>query len=355
MLKLAAKSAFFLSAVASACETQGTYNNEKGSFSMSWCYPSEDSIQLTVSMAGTAFVGIGFGGSMYEADLVAGWVDGNGTAVINDYWSEQEGKPSEDTALGGTNDVNAISATTDGTSTTMVFSRKLVTGDKYDTNISITEPNDMVYAWATGSEGIVYHGPDNHNHIYVDFTKTNGIPDTAFGEEESGKLSRQLVANAYYATLSTIQTEAAGASNVYNFPYGSVADTSDEEPSTGRPLMLLSELERNVMNIASNPKVSLHYMSPPSNMEELKHPEHYDVMTKPRTTLLGHLEVVPDDELDHAKETYLKKHPNSKAWINFSDFAMYRMVVEDVYAVGGFGNDHYIGWISSEQYLSEQP
>ena len=74
-----------------------------------------------------------------------------------------------------------------------------------------------------------------------------------------------------------------------------------------------------------------------------------------RTTLLGTLEKVPDDELDHAKETYLQKHPASKAWINFSDFAMYRVVVEDVYVVGGFGNDHYIGWISPEQYLSATP
>ena len=73
-----------------------------------------------------------------------------------------------------------------------------------------------------------------------------------------------------------------------------------------------------------------------------------------RTTLLGKLEAVPEDELEQAKQTYLAKHPNSKAWINFSDFTMYRMLVEDVYVVGGFGNDHYIGWISAEQYLSVQ-
>jgi len=26
--------------------------------------------------------------------------------------------------------------------------------------------------------------------------------------------------------------------------------------------------------------------------------------------------------------------------------------VDDVYVVGGFGNDHYIGWIGADQYRS---
>jgi len=319
---------------------------------MSWCYPTDDSIQISVTLAGTAFIGIGFGGSMYDADMVVGWVDASGKPVIGDYYSEEESKPKEDTVLGGTNDITPINGTLVGSLSTIVFSRKLFTGDKYDHLISLTQPMDMIYAWANADEnGLVYHG-DNHNHIFVDFSKSNGIPDNAFGEEESGKLSREIVKNSYYGTLSTIQSEAAGASNVYNFPFGSVADIADEEPSTGRPLLLLSELERNVINLQSVPACSLHFITGPETIYQFEHPEHYDVMTKPRTTLMGHLEVVPEEELEAAKATYLKKHPSSKAWINFSDFAMYRMVIEDVYVVGGFGNEHYIGWISPEQYLS---
>lgn len=83
----------------------------------------------------------------------------------------------------------AVSGSNTTTSTTLTFTRKLVTGDKYDRDISLTEPNDMIYAWGVSdSSGLVYHG-DNHNHIFVDFTKANGIPDNAFGEEESGKRS----------------------------------------------------------------------------------------------------------------------------------------------------------------------
>jgi hypothetical protein len=364
MNKLIKYLAVFGGAVSACTDVKGTFLNEKGSFAMSWCYPSDSEIQITFSLTGNAYIGLGFGGSMYEADIVSGWVEESGNVVIKDYYSEQEGKPQEDTTLGGTNDVTVVGGsritkrvavgneTQTIAATELIFRRKLVTNDKYDRAISLTEPNDMIYAWANSdSNGIMYHG-DNHNHIFVDFSKPNGIPDNAFGKEESGELSRELVRASYYATLSTIQSQAAGNPAVFNYPFGSVADVADEEPSSGRPLLLLSELERNVMNLEENPVCSLHFVTLPSTIEQFKHPEYYDIMTKPRTTLLGKLEKVPEGELDAAKETYLKKHPTSAAWINFSDFAMYRFVIEDVYCVGGFGNEHYIGWISPEQYLS---
>lgn len=168
------------------------------------------------------------------------------------------------------------------TSTTLTFARKLVTGDKYDHDISLSEPNDMIYAWGVSDDnGLIYHG-DNHNHIFVDFRKSDGIPDSAFGEEESGKLSRGLVFDSYYGTLSTIQSQAAGATGVKDFPFGSVADIADEEPSSGRPLVLLSDLERNVVNMKENPKVSIEFTSLPTTIKEFEHPDYYDIMTKPR-------------------------------------------------------------------------
>ncbi|CAE7811675.1 CREG1 [Symbiodinium microadriaticum] len=210
----------------------------------------------------------------------------------------------------------------------------------------------MIYAWGVSdSSGLVYHG-DNHNHIFIDFSKSDGIPETAYGKEESGELSRELIFRSFYGTLSTFQSEAAGGAGVQDYPFGSVADTADEEPSTGRPLLLLSNLERNVINMKSNPKVSLEFTSLPETIREFEHPDYYDIMTKPRTTLLGTLTPVPADELEAARATYLKKHPKSAAWISFSDFTLYRMNIEDVYCVGGFGNSHYIGWIAPEQYLS---
>ena len=288
---------------------------------------------------------------MFDSDIIAGWVSTSNIATINDYYSDSESEPVLDTSLGGSSDVNLISGSISDTFTTLTFVRKLKTKDeKFDREIFATGANDMIYAWGKSSDkGLNYHG-NNHNHVHIDFSKKNGIPDTAFGYEESGQLSRSLVNVSYYGALSTWQSEPAGSSTVYNVPFGSVADLADD--GSGQPLLLLSLLERNIINIQLYPACSLHIFTTPESIAQINHPEYFDVMTKPRTTLLGHLVPVPEAELEHAREIYLEKHPTSKAWIGFSDFILYRFMVDDVYVVGGFGNEHYIGWISTEQYLS---
>ena len=97
-------------------------------------------------------------------------------------------------------------------------------------------------------------------------------------------------------------------------------------------MLLLSDLERNVMNLQTDPRCSLHLFSTPATIVGFRRPALYDVMTKPRTTLLGRLEPVGDDPA--AQQAYLRKHPESAAWINFQDFTLYRFEVEDVYVVG---------------------
>lgn len=353
--------------IVSACDSySGSFVNEKGTLTMNWCFNevnARDQIEMSVSMRASEYIAIGFGGSMYDADMIIGWMDESNNAMAYDYYSNSESEPQLDTSLGGSNDIEVVSGGYADGIMTITFKRYLKTGDSYDKEILKSGPNDMIYAWSS-SDGLVqpkkaaniikdiaYHD-DNHNHISADFSKSDGIPSTLFGYEESGAMSRDLVASSYYGTLSTFQTVAAGSQDVYNVPFGSVADFADEEPSTGQPLVLLSDLERNVINMNSYPKLSLSISTLPNTTFELNHPEYFDVMTKPRTTLLGHLEEVSADELDQARQTYLTKHPESKAWITFSDFTMYRFIVEDVYVVGGFGNDHYIGWVGASQYLS---
>ena len=53
-----------------------------------------------------------------------------------------------------------------------------------------------------------------------------------------------------------------------------------------------------------------------------------------------------------ARESYLARQANSKYWVDFEDFAFYRMDVVDVYYVGGFG---VMGWVTASEYLASQP
>ena len=47
------------------------------------------------------------------------------------------------------------------------------------------------------------------------------------------------------------------------------------------------------------------------------------------------------------REAYLTRHPEARQWVEFGDFAFYRMEVANVYYVGGFGE---MGWVPAGGY-----
>jgi len=165
--------------------------------------------------------------------------------------------------------------------------------------------------------------------------------------------ARKLIASTGVGTLSTLQTEAAGSAGSGGFPYGSVASFADESPPTGRPLILLSTLERNIINVKTDPRCSLAVHALPAG--GCVPSAGYEPMATARATLLGYLVPVPDGELKAARKAYLARHPQASEWIGFNDFTLYRMNVTDVYWVGGFGGQHYIGWIAAATYLGQAP
>jgi hypothetical protein len=326
-----------------------SFRNEKGGLTLNWGMVDSRTMEIEYVLPGSAFIGIGFGISMTQTDMVLGWVYSNGSFAVSDYYSLKRQRPSDDVSLGGKNDITPVCGMRVANQTVIRFRRLLNTGDKFDVPIAPSGPNDMVYAWLDGTPGAVaFHG-DNHNHIQVDFSQRDGVPKNTFGEEEVGLTARQLVNTCTFGTLVTLQTGVPGQqdSKYAGFPFGSVASFADQEPSNGKPLLLLSQLERNVINYNDDSRCSLAVQTP---VEQL---EGNDPMAAPRMTLLGTLIPVPDDQYDQAKKTYLAKHPTAM-WIDFPDFSLYYFNATDVYWVGGFGNEHYIGWVDVNDYLSQK-
>jgi len=58
------------------------------------------------------------------------------------------------------------------------------------------------------------------------------------------------------------------------------------------------------------------------------------------------------DEVAAARALYLARYENSKYWVDFEDFAFYRMEVIDLYYVGGFG---MMGWVEATEYNHARP
>ena len=136
-------------------------------------------------------------------------------------------------------------------------------------------------------------------------------------------------------SLSTLSRKQPG------FPFGSVMPYGLDD--RGRPVFLISTMAMHTQNVQADPRASLLVTQPDASG---------DPLGAARITLVGNVSLVPEAEITEAREMYLDRHPNSKYWVDFEDFAFHRMDVVDVYYVGGFG---VMGWVTAEEYTRARP
>jgi putative heme iron utilization protein len=157
-----------------------------------------------------------------------------------------------------------------------------------------------------------------------------GVAETTFAER-----ARTLLHLGRIGNLSTLSRKLQG------FPFGSVMPYGLDE--NGRPVFLISTMAMHTQNLQADPRASLLVTQPEASG---------DPLGAARITLLGTVLPIPESEVAEARKFYLERYPNSKNWVDFEDFAFYRMDVMDVYYVGGFG---VMGWIAATEYSLGRP
>lgn len=122
-------------------------------------------------------------------------------------------------------------------------------------------------------------------------------------------------------------------------PYTSLVLASTDHASA--PIMLLSGLSDHTRNIAADGRVSLLYDGT-SGRE--------DPLIGPRVSLLGHAERLKQraSETVRLRERLLARHPGANVYAGFADFALYRVRVERVHLVAGFGDAR---WMAADRLL----
>lgn len=226
---------------------------------------------------------------------------------------------------------------------------------------------------------------------------------------ESAVLGRRILALSPLATLSTVFPSTSSSSgghedadalenrppNLGGVPIGlvdEIADCGAEEE--GNPTILAIKIATSFKNVAAGSNISIGVnwvppyppakrikssSSPPSHNplswlsrwwsgtgdeddgEAAALPPHYDPVpysaaNLPRFSLLGHLEdITPSTEAEAAglQECFLKAHPDAKYWLpgnRIHESGWVRLVVDEVYWVGGFGDRAYIGWIPAAEW-----
>jgi heme iron utilization protein len=157
------------------------------------------------------------------------------------------------------------------------------------------------------------------------------------GEPSDAERSRTLIAGARTASLATLGD--AG------FPFGSLV--SHAVDPLGRPLLLLSDLAEHSRNLAVDPRASLLAGEQGSVADQ----DGTDPLALGRVTLVGMIAEVPATERDAALDIYRAAHPGA-FYAGFADFRLYRLGVESVRYVGGFGR---MSWVDADEYTTAEP
>lgn len=153
------------------------------------------------------------------------------------------------------------------------------------------------------------------------------VPEPTLAER-----ARTLAAIARIGTISTHSRKFAG------FPFGSIMPYAADP--LGRPIFFISTMAMHTQNLHADPHASLMIAQPEVSG---------DPLGSARLTLIGEAAIVPAEEV---RDLYLSRYENARYWQDYSDFAYYRLSVQGVYFIGGFG---VMGWVDAAEYAAAAP
>lgn len=156
------------------------------------------------------------------------------------------------------------------------------------------------------------------------------VPEPTFAER-----ARTLAHIGRTGTLATLSTRHPG------HPFASVMPYALD--ARGEPLVLISSMAMHTQNLAGDPRASLLVMQPGWTG---------DPLAAARLTLLGMARRVPDADVPAARAAYLARHERARFWVDFEDFAFWRLDVLDAYFVGGFAA---MDWVAADAYRAARP
>jgi putative heme iron utilization protein len=156
------------------------------------------------------------------------------------------------------------------------------------------------------------------------------VPEPTFAER-----ARTLVHLGRNGTLATLSRKHLGHPFASIMPYALDAE--------GQPLVLISAMAMHTQNLEADGRASLLVTQPGATG---------DPLASGRVTLMGRAARVSAGERDAIKSVYLTAHANAVYWVDFEDFAFWRLAVDDVYFVGGFAA---MGWVDAADYRAARP
>ena len=144
--------------------------------------------------------------------------------------------------------------------------------------------------------------------------------------------ARTLTARITTGTLCTLAAEPKG------YPYGSFVTVALDD---GNPVFLVSTMAEHTRNLQRDQRASL--LVAEGGAE--------DPLANGRVTLLGPCTRV-DGDGGSARAAFLKTHPNAAYYADFGDFAFWKLRVESLRYIGGYGR---MSWVDAVDWHAAEP
>lgn len=145
--------------------------------------------------------------------------------------------------------------------------------------------------------------------------------------------ARTLVAAQRMGSLGSIALEPAG------YPYASLITFALDG---GLPVFLISRIAEHTRNLSADPRASL-----------LVHEsDKADPLANGRVTLVGSVRKLGRDGATSARAAFLAAHPQSAYYADFSDFDFWRLELEAVRYIGGYGR---MSWVDAPAFRDAVP
>ena len=148
---------------------------------------------------------------------------------------------------------------------------------------------------------------------------------------DPARLTRSLLRRSRQGALATLM---AGSGD----PYCSLVNVASH--ADGSPILLISRLALHTQNILGDARVSL----------MLDEQAAGDPLEGVRIMLAGHAEQAGAEQAAVLRRRYLNAHPSAEAFVEFKDFAFFRISIKRAHLVAGFGR---IVDLQPERFLTD--
>lgn len=132
------------------------------------------------------------------------------------------------------------------------------------------------------------------------------------------KTAKSLIRSGKQGALATLMPGTGD-------PYCSLVNVATAPDSS--PLLLISRLAIHTKNLLADPRVSL-------MIDERR---AGDPLEGARVMIAGRAEKVDETALEPVRRRYLLRHPTAAAFVDFPDFAFFRIAIRELHLVAGFG------------------